>query len=162
MRKLKLYLSVMLLMVSVCVWADYAPANVQSAFKKMYPQVAHPDWSKEGNYYVAAFTKDGYETDVWFDGGARWLMTQTDWETLDNVPSPIYDAFSQGQYSNGQIENVTLVQFPNAPCVVVIEVQQYNEDIKVQLFYGGDGRLLKTRNLGYLADTLWPDLFNFD
>lgn len=159
MRKLKLYLSTLLLMVSVWAWADYAPANVQNAFKKMYPQVAHPDWSKEGNYYVAGFMKDGYETDVWFDGSARWVMTQTDWETLDNVPSPIYDAFSQGQYSNGQIEDVTLVQFSNAPCVVVIEVQQYNEDIKVQLFYAGNGQLLKTRNLGYLEDTLWPELF---
>lgn len=162
MIKLKLYLSALLLMVSVCALADYAPANVQNAFKKMYPKVAYPDWSKEGNYYVAKFQKDGYETEAWFDAGARWVMTQTDWETLDNVPSPIYDAFSQGQYANGEIEDVTLVQFPNAPCVVVIEVQQYNEDIKVQLFYGGNGRLLKSRNLGYLEDTLWPNLFTFE
>lgn len=160
MIKLKLSLFAFLSMLSVAVWAGYAPAKVQNAFKKMYPKVTYPDWSQEGSYYVADFMQNGFETDVWFDGNANWIMTQTEWGTLDNVPGAIYNAFSQGEYSNGQIEDVTLVEFPTNPSVVVIEVEAYNEDMKVQLFYSQDGELLQTRNLGYLENTLWPNLFN--
>lgn len=158
--KFKLTILAFFSMFSVVVWADYAPSKVQAAFKKMYPKVTYPDWSQERGYYVGDFMQNGYDTSAWFDANANWIMTQTDWETLDNVPGAIYNAFSQGEYSNGQIEDVTLIEFPKCPSVVVIEVEAYNEDMKVQLFYSQDGELLQTRNLGYLEDTLWPDLFN--
>lgn len=158
--KLKLSMLALLSMLSVAAWADYAPSKIQAAFKKMYPKVTYPGWTQEQSYYVGDFMQSGFETEAWFDSNADWIMTQTDWETLDNVPGSVYNAFSQGEYSNGQIEDVTLVEFPKCPSVVVIEVEAYNEDMKVQLFYSQEGELLQTRNLGYLENTLWPDLFN--
>lgn len=159
MKKLKLSILLLLSLFSAVAWAGYAPSAIQTAFKKMYPKVTYPAWSREGAYYVADFTQNGFEMEVWFDGNANYTMTQTDWETLDNVPAGVYNAFSQGQYSNGQIEDVTLVNFPECAPVIVIEVEAYNEDMKVQLFYSQEGELLQTRNLGYLSDTLWPSLF---
>ena len=35
---------------------------------------------------MADFLMNGFDTKVWFDGQAQWVMQQTDWETMDEVP----------------------------------------------------------------------------
>ena len=112
MSKLKFSFLVLMLMVSVSASADWAPADVQAALKKMYPTVDDVAWSHDESYYVADFLMNGFDTKVWFDGQAQWVMQQTDWETMDEVPPAVYNAFAASEYSGGMVQNVTWVQFP--------------------------------------------------
>lgn len=151
----------MLAMLCVALWSVAgAPVNVQNAFKKMYPKVAYPDWSQKENYYIAGFMQNGLQKEVWFNADAALVMNQTDLETLDRVSSNVYNAFSFGQYSNWQVQNVTLVELPKCPPTVVIEVQQYNMPTTYQLFYSPQGDMVFSRDITYLDDTVWPDDFN--
>ena len=112
MSKLKFSFLVLMLMVSVSASADWAPADVQAALKKMYPTADDVAWSHDESYYVADFLMNGFDTKVWFDGQAQWVMQQTDWETMDEVPPAVYNAFAASEYSGGMVQNVTWVQFP--------------------------------------------------
>ena len=157
--KTKIYIFLLVLCAVIPAFAG-APANVQKAFKKLYPKVAYPDWSQKENYYIADFMQNGLEKEIWFDANANLIMTQTDLETMDRVSSNVYNAFSFGQYANWQVENVTLVELPKCPQTVVIEVQQYNMPTTYQLFYSPQGDLVFNRDITYLDDTVWPDDFN--
>lgn len=101
MSKLKFSFLVLMLMVSVSASADWAPADVQAALKKMYPTADGVAWSHDESYYVADFLMNGFDTKVWFDGQAQWVMQQTDWETMDEVPPAVYNAFAASEYSGG-------------------------------------------------------------
>lgn len=166
MKKFKIILLCAALMAPLWAMADYSPANVQAALKKMYPAATDVAWahqeSYQGNYYVADFEVNGFDTHVWFDPQANWVMTLTDWESTDEVSPAVYNAFAMGDYACGQVEDVTQAVFPNRTAVVVIKVGQQNEDTQFQLFYGQDGALLRTYNMGYTEGTLWPDTFNFE
>lgn len=151
----------MLLVTSAFAFAG-APAHVQVAFKKMYPKAVDVDWSQKGDYYVGDFMMNGFEKDVWMNANAQWVMTETDWGTLDQVSPNVYNAFSMGQYSAWQVDDVTFVEFPKSSPVVVVKVQQYNEQVEYQLFYAKDGSLLRTRNVSYGQGILWPNLFGID
>ncbi len=87
--------------------ADRAPADVQAALKKMYPTADDVAWSHDESYYVADFLMNGFDTKVWFDGQAQWVMQQTDWETMDEAPPAVYNAFAASEYSGGMVQNVT-------------------------------------------------------
>lgn len=88
MSKLKFSFLVLMLMVSVSASADWAPADVQAALKKMYPTVDDVAWSHDESYYVADFLMNGFDTKVWFDGQAQWVMQQTDWRQWTKCPLP--------------------------------------------------------------------------
>ena len=103
MSKLKFSFLVLMLMVSVSASADWAPADVQAALKKMYPTADGVAWSHDESYYVADFLMNGFDTKVWFDGQAQWVMQQTDWETMDEVPPAVYNAFAASEYSGGMV-----------------------------------------------------------
>ena len=71
MSKLKFSFLVLMLMVSVSASADWAPADVQAALKKMYPTADDVAWSHDESYYVADFLMNGFDTKVWFDGHVK-------------------------------------------------------------------------------------------
>lgn len=50
MSKLKFSFLVLMLMVSVSASADWAPADVQAALKKMYPTADDVAWSHDESY----------------------------------------------------------------------------------------------------------------
>ena len=87
MNKLKTSLLILMLLASISASAGYAPDSVQIALKKMYPTAAGIAWSQDKAYYVADFVMNGFDTRVWFTPDAEWVMKQTDWETLDEVPA---------------------------------------------------------------------------
>ena len=62
MSKLKFSFLVLMLMVSVSASADWAPADVQAALKKMYPTADDVAWSHDESYYVADFLMNGFDT----------------------------------------------------------------------------------------------------
>ena len=86
MIKLRFSLLMALLVVAVSVFADNAPAKVQTALKKMYPKADGIAWSQDGGYYCADFMMNGYEKNVWFNAQGQWQMTQTC--LLYTSPSP--------------------------------------------------------------------------
>ena len=51
-----------MLLTSVPALADYAPVNVQTALKKMYPAAKDVAWSRDEIYYVADFIQNGFDT----------------------------------------------------------------------------------------------------
>ena len=127
-------------LLSVSAFAILPPGNVQTNFKKMYPKANGVAWSQDDGYYCANFVMNGFTKSVWFNAQAQWQMTQTDLVSLDRVTPTVY-------------------KFPKWQAIIVIKVGQDNVDIKYQLFYSPQGRLLKTRNVSYMYDILGPGTF---
>lgn len=159
MTRLKLsFLSVMLL-ISVSVFAGYAPGKVQAAFNKMYPTATDLAWSQDGGYYVAHFMMNGFDTKVWFNVNAQWAMKQTDWETMDQVPAEVFNTFAASDYADGTVLNVTWIEFPKWQSMVVVEIGHPNSMIKYQLLFAPDGAMLRARNVTYLYNILGASTF---
>ena len=74
MKKLTYPFLLLMLLTSVPALADYAPVNVQTALKKMYPAAKDVAWSRDETYYVADFIQNGFDTKVWFNSEAQWEM----------------------------------------------------------------------------------------
>ncbi|MEL5893126.1 PepSY-like domain-containing protein [Bacteroides sp. GD17] len=159
MNKLKISFLIWMLMVSVSVFADYAPANVQAALKKIYPTADDIAWSRDEGYYVADFMMNGFDTKVWFNSEAQWVMKQTDWVTMDEVPPAVYNAFAASQYSGEMVQNVTWVQFPEWQAIVAVEVGMANLQTKYQILFTPNGEILRVRNVTYTYNPLGASTF---
>lgn len=101
----------------------------------MYPSAKGIAWSQDEEYYVADFMMNGFDTKVWFNTDAEWVMKQTDWETLDEVPAAVFNAFAASQFSDGVVQNVVWVQFPKWQPIVAIQVGRPNVQIKYQILF---------------------------
>ena len=123
------------------LFAGYAPDNVQTALTKMYPSAKGIAWSQDEEYYVADFMMNGFDTKVWFNTDAEWVMKQTDWETLDEVPAAVFNAFAASQFSDGVVQNVVWVQFPKWQPIVAIQVGRLNVQIKYQILFTPKGEI---------------------
>lgn len=159
MKNLRIYLLVSVLLTCLSACAGSPRSSVRSAFKKMYPRAVNVDWDKKGGYYIADFRLNGQELDVWFDKSGRWIMTETDVESLDLVPQPVAKAFMQSTMASMKVEDVRIVTFPRQPAVIVIEVDEYNSDREYQLFYSPDGALLQTFDVTRTGGEIYPGLF---
>lgn len=136
------------------LFAGYAPDNVQTALTKMYPSAKGIAWSQDEEYYVADFMMNGFDTKVWFNTDAEWVMKQTDWETLDEVPAAVFNAFAASQFSDGVVQNVVWVQFPKWQPIVAIQVGRLNVQIKYQILFTPNGEVLRQQNITYAYNTL--------
>ena len=58
------------------------PTELKNAFTEKYPSVSNEKWETKGNYYIAEFRQQNYETSAWFTPNGIWQMTETD------IPSP--------------------------------------------------------------------------
>ncbi len=159
MNKLKLSLLIGMLMSSLSVFADYAPANVQAALKKMYPTADDIAWSRDQEYYVADFMMNGFDTKVWFNADAEWVMKQTDWVTMDEVPPAVYNTFAASEFSGDRVQNVTWVQFPRWQAIVAVEVGRSNLQTKYQILFTPNGEILRARNVTYIYNPLGASTF---
>ena len=147
MNKLKTSLLILMLLASISTSAGYAPDSVQIALKKMYPTAAGIAWSQDKAYYVADFVMNGFDTRVWFTPDAEWVMKQTDWETLDEVPAAVFNAFAASEFSDGVVQNVTWVQFPEWQPIVAIQVGKPNMQMKYQILFTPKGEILRQQNI---------------
>lgn len=69
-------------------------------------------------------------------------MQQTDWETMDEVPPAVYNAFAASEYSGGMVQNVTWVQFPKWQSIVAVEVGMANLQTKYQILFTPTGEII--------------------
>lgn len=160
MKKLSLLgiVAPLLLFVAACA-AGRLPAKVETAFREMYPQATRVEWNQMAGCYVAEFVKDSVEIDVWYDENARWVMTETDVESLKKVPVAVADAFMNSLMASMRLRDVRIITFPKRPAVIVIEVEEYNSDTEYQLLYSEEGKLLKELNVSELGGEIYPGLF---
>ena len=63
----------------------------------MYPKVTTVEWEHKGDYHIVGFVSDSHDMNVWFGNNARWIMTETNVESLEEVPAPIAKAFMQNR-----------------------------------------------------------------
>lgn len=159
MKKLKFSFLLWMLMASLPTFAGYAPDRVQVALKKMYPTADDIAWSRDEGYYVADFMMDGFDTRVWFNSMAQWVMKQTDWVTMDEVPPAVYNAFAASRYSGGMVQNVTWVQFPEWQSIVAVDVGMANVQTRYQILFTPNGEILRARNVTYMHDVLGVSTF---
>ena len=159
MKKLTYSFLLLMLLTSVPALADYAPVNVQTALKKMYPAAKDVAWSRDEIYYVADFIQNGFDTKVWFNSEAQWEMRQIDWGTMDEVPNAVYNAFAASEYSDGMVQGVTLVQFPEKQSVISVVVGTANTQTRYQLLFTLDGGLEDERNATYFNNLLGAEVF---
>lgn len=116
-------------------------------------------WSQDKAYYVADFVMNGFDTRVWFTPDAEWVMKQTDWETLDEVPAAVFNAFAASEFSDGVVQNVTWVQFPEWQPIVAIQVGKPNMQMKYQILFTPKGEILRQQNITNAYNTLGASTF---
>ena len=159
MDKFKYILLFILLHASSNASAGYAPAIVQDSLKCLYPSVQTIGWSTDSHYYVASFQYNGFNLKVWLDTKGHWVMKQTDWQVMDEVPDAVYHTFTFGPYSTDEVLDVTLVEFPQQKAQVVIQIGIDNAETEYQLFYLTDGQLINARDITDLDNILGASTF---
>lgn len=160
MKKFKFsLLTGLLLLISASVCAGNTPVKVQETFKTMYPKVTNVEWAHKSDYHIAGFTLNNHNIDVWFSNNAQWIMTETNVESLEEVPAPVAQAFMQTETPPIRIRYIKIITFPKMPTVVIIDIEEYNSDREVQLFYAPDGKLLQSLDVSDGNGEIYPDLF---
>lgn len=154
MDKFKITLLAAMTAICISASAGYAPTLVQDSLKRLYPHIETVGWSTDDYFYVASFQNNGFNTKVWLDTHGHWVMKQIDWQTMDQVPMPVYHTFTFGNYSSDQVDDVTLVEFPNDPSQIVILISPPNSLTQYQLFYSPEGELINARNTTNMNDIL--------
>lgn len=159
MDKFRFILLYILLQVNLNVSAEYVPTLVQDSLKALYPSIEVIGWSTDDNYYVANFQHDGFSTKVWLDTQGHWMMKQTDWQVMDEVPEAVYHTFTFGPYSTDEVLDVTYIEFPQQKAQVVILIGEDNAPTQYQLFYLTNGELTNARNVTDMSNILGASTF---
>ena len=159
MNNFKLLILFGMLQACLHVSAGYAPALVQDSLKSLYPNIEAVGWTTDQGYYVASFQHDGYDTKVWFDIKGHWMMKQTDWQVMDEVPDAVWHTFTFGPYSTDNVLDVTFVEFPKLKPQVVVRIGIDNSPTEYQLFYLMDGELINARNVTNMGNILGANTF---
>lgn len=118
------------------------PEKYTSALKEAYPDVKSPNWEIKGSYYVAEFTKNMVDYDVWFDSSAAISMTEQDYGkdlflVMDNSVSA---AFAQGEYGTWTIDDISHYTRTSDE-FYVFEVEKAGQP-DMNLYYNTDGELV--------------------
>ena len=104
------------ILIITCLWLQAGLAATPSAFysalKKIYPLAADVEWSQQGNYHTADFIQNGFDTKVWMNINAQWVMTNTDLQTADQLPPGAYNAFTFSSFSQWTVQNVFFYRVP--------------------------------------------------
>lgn len=149
---------ILLLVVWMIGMTSFAilPSAFHKALKKRYPAATEVAWSQRGNFYVATFTQDGFEKKVWMNPNAKWVMTTTDLQTTDQLPSQVYNAFTFSNYSQWTVTDVDLVEYPKYPTIYIITVNLDNAISTYMLYYSPTGQLVNVRNISYTGGGITP------
>ncbi len=130
------------------------PVQYTSALQVLFPKAKQVDWEQEGTYKVAEFYHEGYETDVWFDAQAQWVMTQTDYKNNVNLlPTAVANAFNQSQYAACVVDDVDGYQRKDAT-FYVIEVEMPGKADQ-DIYINSDGEITQVlaENVSYVTPT---------
>lgn len=143
MKELKFLFAAVVCSISSMVFAIEVPQQVVAAFDKVCPDITDEAWSTDEGYYVATFNQNQFETKLWFDNQGNWVMEQVDWETMSEAPSAIFNAFSAGEYSGNEVQDVVQIQYPKHETLVAVLVGMPNEENGYMLLYNENGELIE-------------------
>lgn len=150
----------LLLLLSFSIFASN-PANLQAALQKLYPNATNVEWSKKQGYQIATFVQNEIGINVWFTNKAKWVMTESDVNSLEAVPTPVAEAFMESTLAAMQVQYIRIINLPNQePPVYIIDVQAWNSPEEFQAFYSPDGKLLQMLNVTETGGLIYPGLFN--
>lgn len=124
--KKRCYSICVILWVLITTLSATSPTTFHIALKKIYPHATNVSWSQQGNYYVASFIQNGFEKEVWMNGNAQWVMTNTDLQTTDQLTPNVYNDFTLSPYAMWTATNVNLIEFPKRTTLYVITVNLNN------------------------------------
>ena len=159
MDKFKYILLCVLLNANISASAGYTPVLVQDSLKSLYPSIKTVGWNTDQGYYVASFKQNGFNMKVWFNSNGNWVMKQTDWQVMDEVPEAVYHTFTFGPYSTDNVLDVTYIEFPRFRSQVVVRIGIDNTGTEYQLFYLTDGELINARNVSNMSNILGASTF---
>lgn len=159
MNRLRTIFTIIACIACCTLSAGNVPESVKDSLKSLYPNLENIGWSNDNDYYVASFQHNGFGTKVWFNEKGQWVMKQTDWQVMDEVPMPVYHTFTFGPYSSDQINDVTYVEFPQKSPLIVLLIQQPDIETEYQLFYTPEGELVNARNVTYINNPLGASTF---
>lgn len=159
MDKFKIIFLCIMLQANLEVSAGYTPPLIQDSLKALYPSIETVGWDTDHGYYVAGFKNNGFNVRVWFDNQGHWVMKQTDWQVMDEVPEAVYHTFTFGPYSTDNVLDVTYVEFPRLKAQVVVRIGIDNTENEYQLFYLTDGELINARNVTNMCNILGASTF---
>ena len=159
MNQFKYILLFVCLQANLNVSAGNVPTLVQDSLKVLYPSVRTIGWSIEQGYYVAGFRHNGFDMKVWFNNKGNWVMKQTDWQVMDEVPEAVWHTFTFGPYSTDEVLDVTFVEFPRMKSQIVVHLGEDNAETEYQLFYLTDGELINARNVTNMNNILGANTF---
>ena len=60
---------------------------------------------------------------AWFGNNAQWIMTETNVESLEDVPAPVAKAFMQTETLPIQIIYIKIIIFQKMHAVVIIDIE---------------------------------------
>lgn len=121
------------------------PTELKNAFTEKYPSVSNEKWETKGNYYIAEFRQQNYETSAWFTPNGIWQMTETDLP-YQALPAAVKSAFESSEYAKWKVDDVDMLERPDMEKVYVIEVESGKQEF--DLYYSEEGILVKS-----VADT---------
>ena len=125
----------------------------------MYPAAKDVARSRDETYYVADFIQNGFDTKVWFNSEAQWEMRQIDWETMDEVPNAVYNAFCCKRIFrwNGAGSHLSSVSQTGSGGFCNCGNGEYTD--RYQLLFTLDGGLEDERNATYFNNLLGAEVF---
>ncbi len=140
------------------------PSAVQEAFGVDYSNVSRVEWEKEnGTYYVAEFTLDGQEYEVWYTSDGTWVMTEIDYgRNLSLLPEEVQDGYAATTYAeeNWTVDDIDEIQRPDYETIYKIEVEK-NGQLDHDLYFDLSGTLYRDvedqdddRNAGLIQSSL--------
>lgn len=141
------------------VYAYQPPQPVVIAFSKLYPTVKEVEWGKKGDWYTAAFLFNNKGMAVWFNRKAKWVMKETEVDSLANIPSAVAETYNANRMASMWIKDIRLIDFPKKPSVVAITVRESNSEVEFIQFYSMGGKLLQSLNATQLGAEIYPGLF---
>ncbi|NDV58127.1 PepSY-like domain-containing protein [Bacteroides sp. 519] len=160
MKELK-FLALALLATTLFVFTscsdddDLKPDQIfTEALSAKFPDAKAIEWERAKAYYVADCYVGNKDLDVWFDGAAKWIMTETELLKTD-LPTAVLTALEASEYSTWRVDDVDMLEYPSKATRYVIEVEQGNKEM--DLYFSVDGELIEEKDVTNTDDTHWPE-----
>ncbi|MEI6124702.1 MAG: PepSY-like domain-containing protein [Bacteroidota bacterium] len=143
MKKIFLMLIAMLLIsgfsYSQKVTADKVPAEVKTAFQKMFPTATKVAYEMEKADYEISFMLDGTECSANFDKTGKWLETETELNDAQ-IPAAVKATLAK-EFEGYKTKESVKLETPETAAVYEFDVAKGESLFEVQI--ARDGKLLK-------------------
>ncbi|MCB0713918.1 MAG: PepSY-like domain-containing protein [Ignavibacteriae bacterium] len=114
------------------------PDAVVKAFKSTYPDVATPEWEREGEYYEAEFDVHGIENSVRFSAEGSIVATEVEM-SISDIPSSII-TFIKRSYAGYEIGEGAKVTTSEG---TFFEVEIVGKGKEYELLFDAEGHPVK-------------------